>query len=71
MADQTVVLTDQEWGQLVAIIAQATGYATFQKLVTQLQAQSPQAGLGNLPVSQSGDGLDYDPEPPARRVPRA
>ena len=58
--DQTVTLSDQEWGQLVAIIANATGYATFNKLVQQLQAQSQ--------PMVPGDGIDQ--EPPVRRVPR-
>ena len=40
MAEKTVTLDDQEWQQLVAIIANATGYLTFQKLVTQLQQQN-------------------------------
>lgn len=39
MADKTVTMSDQEWQQLVAILANATGYLTFQKLVGQLQAQ--------------------------------
>lgn len=66
MADKTVTLSDQDWQQLTAIIANATGYLAFQRLVSQLQAQD-----GPRPVK--GDGLDLDPmaqEVAARRVPR-
>lgn len=64
MADKTVTLSDQDWQQLTAIIANATGYLAFQRLVQQLQAQD---------APRRGDGLDPDPaELPAslRRVPR-
>lgn len=70
MPDKTVTLSDQDWQQLTAIIANATGYLAFQRLVQQLQAQD-----GPRPVK--GDGLDLDPqrdalaqEVAARRVPR-
>lgn len=62
MPDKTVTLSDQDWQQLTAIIANATGYLAFQRLVQQLQAQD-----------RKGDGLDLDPvqqEVAARRVPR-
>ena len=62
MPNKTVTLSDQDWQQLTAIIANATGYLAFQRLVSQLQAQD-----------RKGDGLDPDPaaqEVAARRVPR-
>lgn len=59
MPDKTVTLDDAEWQQLVAIIANATGFMTFQKLLQQLQAQ------GGRPVVP-GDGLD--PDPPADQL---
>lgn len=61
MADKTVTLSEQDWQQLTAIIANATGYLAFQRLVQQLQAQDVPA--------QKGDGLDRDL--PERRVPGA
>lgn len=69
MTDKTVTLSDQEWQQLVGILAQATGYVTLNKLVGQLQAQDAPVPA---PALKPGDGLD--PDPPAeliRRVPRA
>lgn len=66
MPDKTVTLSDSDWQQLTAIIANATGYLAFQRLVQQLQAQ-------DRPPSVKGDGLDPEPdELPAslRRVPR-
>ena len=66
MPDKTVTLSDQDWQQLTAIIANATGYLAFQRLVQQLQAQDSQP-------MRKGDGLDLDPvqqEVAARRVPR-
>lgn len=58
MADKTVTLAEQEWQQLVAIIANGIGYVPFQKLVQQLQAQGAQSdGRSVVP----GDGLDPDP----------
>lgn len=51
MADKTVTLSDQDWQQLVAVIANAIGYVPFQKLVSQLQAQD----------GSKGDGLDHEP----------
>lgn len=59
MPDKTVTLSDQDWQQLTAIIANATGYLAFQRLVAQLQAQDVR------PVVK-GDGLD--PDPPSRAV---
>lgn len=66
MADKTVTLSDQDWQQLTAIIANATGYLAFQRLVSQLQEQDRRGPA-------KGDGLDPDPvELPAslRRPPR-
>lgn len=54
MPDKTVTLSDADWQQLTAIIANATGYLAFQRLVTQLQAQD----VGSV---VKGDGLDPDP----------
>lgn len=71
MADKTVILSDPEWQQLIAIIANATGYMTFQKLVQQLQAQDMPRGdvpRGDVP---KGDGRDLDLPESLRRVPRA
>lgn len=56
MPDKTVTLSDQDWQQLTAIIANATGYLAFQRLVSQLQAQE---AVEARPVK--GDGLDPDP----------
>lgn len=65
MPDKTVTLDDQEWQQLVAIIANATGFMTFQKLLGQLQAQDgTQPDVGSAVVK--GDGLD--PDPPADQL---
>lgn len=65
MPEKTVTLADPEWQQLVAIIANATGFVTFQKLLQQLQAQD---GASLVP----GDGLDPDPpELPLGRRARA
>lgn len=61
MPDKTVTLADAEWQQLLAIIANATGYVTFQKLVQQLQAQD-----GLPPVK--GDGQSRDLPEELRRV---
>lgn len=61
MPDKTVTLSDQEWQQLVAILANATGYLTFQKLVGQLQAQ-------DRPPPVRGDGLDHDLPESLRRM---
>lgn len=61
MADKTVTLADQEWQQLVAILANATGYLTFQKLVGQLQAQ-------DRPPSFKGDGGDLPLPESLRRM---
>lgn len=71
MADKTVTLSDQEWQQLVAILANATGYLTFQKLVGQLQAQD--MPRGDVPKGDviRGDGRDLDLPESLRRVPRA
>ena len=76
---QTVTLEAQEWQQLVAIIAQSTGYLTVQKLFSQLQdQQAAQEGVNQFTGLQpgdlqrpSGDGLDLDPPAQhSRRVPR-
>lgn len=70
MPDKTVTLDDGEWQQLVAIIANATGFMTFQKLLGQLQAQD---GAGrDVGSVVKGDGLDPDPpELPLRNRVRA
>lgn len=69
MPDKTVTLSDQDWQQLTAIIANATGYLAFQRLVSQLQAQE---GPQPLKDPLKGDGLDPEPsEAMMRRVPRA
>lgn len=60
MSEKTVTLDAQEWQQLVAILANATGYLALNKLVQQLQAQD-----GAVVVK--GDGLD--PDPPADQLP--
>ena len=68
LPDQTVTLTDQEWNQLTAILANATGYLVLTKLFNQLQAQ---AAPTDFPSPQKGDGLDLDLEQTRqRRVPR-
>ena len=72
MADQTVTLTDAEWNQLTAILANATGYLVLTKLFNQLQAQTGMTGA-SLAAQQAmpGDGLDLEPPAqPVRRVPR-
>lgn len=56
--DKTVTLTDPEWQQLVAILANATGYLVLNKLIGQLQAQEPEV------VPPKGDGLDQSGELP-------
>lgn len=69
MADKTVTLAESEWQQLVAILANATGYMTFQKLLNQLQR----------PNGTPSDGAEFertlsdDPDLPAslRRASRA
>ena len=70
MADQTVTLTDQEWNQLTAILANATGYLVLTKLFNQLQSQ--QQAPADWPAQvQKADGLDLEPPAqPVRRVPR-
>ena len=68
MPDQTVTLTEQEWQQLTAILANATGFLVLSKLFNQLQAQSPGAASQEFPAPQRGDGLDL--EPPAQTQPR-
>jgi hypothetical protein len=71
MADQTVVLSEAEWQQLTAIIANATGFLTVSKLFQQLQAQSvPAPGLSqnaNQQMPPPGDGLDLAPQEHVRR----
>lgn len=57
--EKTVVLSLQDWQTLTAIIANATGYLAFQRLVQQLQAQD-----------RKGDGLDLDPAAQAVAAPR-
>ena len=57
---KTVTLEEHEWQQLVAILAQSTGYLAMQKLFQQLQ---PPGEASQVPVA--GDGLDFDP--PHRR----
>ena len=82
---KTVTLEDQEWTQLVAIIANATGFQTVSKLFNQLAAQEQTANLdANYQVPQASASTvaqDYndfakatrgdglDPDPP-RLVPR-
>ena len=77
---KTVTMEDQEWTQLVAIIANATGFQTVSKLFNQLAAQEPQQTpwqpgddpgqlAREVPSSMRGDG--FDPDPPPRRAPRA
>ena len=71
MADQTVTLTDTEWNQLTAILANATGYLVLTKLFNQLQAQQQApADFPNPPQVQRGDGLYLEPPPhiPSRRT---
>lgn len=63
MADKTVTLSEADWQQLTAIIANATGYLAFQRLVQQLQAQDEAAHERGL---VKGDGLD--PDPPADQL---
>ena len=74
--DQTVTLSRQEWQQLVAVLANATGYVVMNKMFAQLQQQTDQAispnevaarSMGQMP---SGDGLDLDAPVAHRRVPR-
>lgn len=67
MPDKTVTLSDQDWQQLVAVIANAIGYVPFQRLVSQLQAQEGRQDGKGMPVK--GDGLDLDPEPPELPLP--
>lgn len=70
--DQTVVLADIEWQQLLAILCNGTGpgisWATTNPLVMkigqQLQAQSQAPGH---PSGMRGDGLALDPEPSQTR----
>lgn len=69
MAEKTVTLTDAEWQQLVAIIANATGWPTVNKVFTQLQAQDQTVGPNPYDGLIKPNGLDEDT--PHRRVPRA
>lgn len=68
MADKTVTLSESEWQQLVAILANATGYMTFQKLLNQLQRLNGSDGA-EFPERTLSD----DPDLPAslRRASRA
>lgn len=68
--EQTVVLKKNEWQQLVAILANATGWLTVNKLFQQLQTQDP--GVMPPGFSPPGDGVDSDAEVlmHQRRVPR-
>lgn len=58
--DKTVTLADQEWQQIMAVLANATGFLTLQKMLGQLQAQDAPPQKGNGP----------DLSPALRQVPR-
>lgn len=75
--DQTVVLADIEWQQLLAILCNGTGlgisWATTNPLVmkigSQLQAQQGQAPGHSAGMRGDGQALDLDP-PQTRRPAR-
>lgn len=75
--DQTVTLTDTEWAQLMAVLANATGPGItwaavnplLMRLGEQLRAQAQGTAAG-LPAMSQGDGLDPDPSVRRQRAAR-